>query len=206
MEISSVERNKKNKERLSVYIDGRYSFSISEDDYLSLNLYEKRELTAEELDYIKNTLVFREAKSDAIRYLTSKLRTEKEVGLKLQDEGYDESTVDQVIEELRALGYINNKLYVQKYVFDRSKLKPISKRLMKVELQHRGIPDELIDEVLDDWNMDDSAVAEGLVRRKFGKYDLQDEKVTRKVYAFLKHRGYGYEIAEGVIRKLSEAK
>jgi regulatory protein len=56
MEITSVEKNKKNKDRMSVYIDGRFSFSISEDDYLAMHLYDKSQINAEEIDYIKNTL------------------------------------------------------------------------------------------------------------------------------------------------------
>ena len=111
MEITSAERNKKNKNRLSIYVDGRFAFTISEEDYISMNLYENPILTEEKMDYIKNTLNFKEAKSLAVRYLSMKIRTEKEVLKKLQDEGYDTTCAEQVVDELKAIGYINNKLY-----------------------------------------------------------------------------------------------
>lgn len=202
MEITSVEKSKKNKDRLSIYIDGRFSFTISEDDYISMNLYDNPVLTEDTVNYIKNTLNFREAKSLAVRYLSLKLRTEKEVRVKLDGEGYDSACTEQVIEELKAIGYINNKLYAQKYVFDRSKLKPLSKKLMKQELQNKGIPEEVAVEVLDDWKVDDIVVAESLLKRKFGKYDLNDEKILKKAYMFLLHRGFSHDLIKGAIHNV----
>ena len=204
MKITSVEKSKKNQKRLSVYIDGKFSFTISEDDFISMNLYENPELTQDRIDYIKNTLNFREAKSTAVKYLSSRLRTEKEVSFKLHNEGYDSVCIEDVIEELKALGYINNKLYAQKYVYDRSKLKPLSKKLMKQELLSRGIQEEITDEVLEDWKVEDTNVAASLLKRKFGKYDLSDEKIIKKVYMFLMHRGFSLDTIREALRDVIE--
>lgn len=204
MEITSVEKSKKNKDRLSIYIDGKFSFTISEDDYLSMNLYDKPVLTEDTVDYIKNTLNFCEAKSLAVRYLSMKLRTEKEIRVKLQNEGYDSVCIEKVIDELKAIGYINNKLYAQKYVYDRSKLKPLSKKLLKQELQTRGIPGNVADEVLDDWKVEDMVVAESLLKRKFGKYDLTDEKILKKAYMFLLHRGFSHDTIREALHNVVE--
>lgn len=202
MQITLVEKNKKNKGRLSVYIDGRFSFSISEDDYLSLNLYDKTELSVEEIDYIKNDINFRTAKNSALKYISYKLKTEKEVRQKLHAEGFDEGSINMAVEELIALGYINNKIFVQKFIYDRSKLKPKSKKMIKLELLNKGIQEDIIDEVLGDWNVDEVVAAESLVKRKFGKYNIQDELIQKKIYMFLKHRGYSHEIIESVRGKM----
>ncbi len=200
MKITSAEKNKKYKDRLSVFVDGKFSFTISEEDYISMNLYEEQELTQETIDYIKDTLNYRDAKSRAVRYLSMKLRTEKEVRDKLNEEGYDDDCIEKAVNELKAIGYINNQLYAQKYVFDRSKLKPISKKLMKKELTFRGIPEEIADEVLEDWKVEDSAVAESLLKRKFGKYDLSDKKVLKKAMMFLMHRGFSGDTIREALR------
>lgn len=202
MEITSAERNKKNRNRLSVCIDGKFSFTISEEDYISLHLYEKAEITEETLDYIKNTLNFREAKAKAVRYLSMKIRTEKEVMEKLINEGYDHDCAEKVIDELKAIGYINNKLYAQKYIFDRSKLKPLSRKMMKMELMSKGIPEDTVNEVLADWKVEDSVVAERLIKSKFGKYDLNDGKILKKAYMFLAHRGFSADTIKTAIRDM----
>ncbi|NMA33497.1 MAG: regulatory protein RecX [Clostridiaceae bacterium] len=201
MVITSVERNRKHRDRLSVFVDGRFAFTISEEDYLSLNLYEKSEITEETIEYIRNTVNFRDARSRAVRYLTLRIRTEKEVRDKLKSEGFDRECISRVIDELKAIGYINNQLYAQKYVFDRSKLKPMSKKMMKLQLLSKGISEETADEVLSDWKAEDSDVARSLVKRKFGKYDLGDEKILRKAYMFLAHRGFTGDTIREVLRE-----
>jgi len=204
MKITSVERDKKNKDKFTVYIDNQPAFKISEEDYLSLNLYEEKDITSDEIDYIKNEVNFRRAKSVAVKYLSMKLRNEKDVYSKLINEGYSRKTAERVVEELKSLGYINDKLYVQKYIFDRSKLKPKSKKLLKLELLNKGIKEDDIDEVMADWKVDESVVAENLARKKFGKYDLRDEKIVKKVFSFLHHRGFSYEIINEVVSKMKD--
>lgn len=202
MIVTSVDRDKKNKNMLRVYIDGKFSFSIPEEDYLRLNLYEKKEISQEEIEHIKDNIIFRAAKLSAVKYLALRLRCEGDVRQKLAKEGYGRDIIEKVIEEVKALGYINDKLFVQKYIYDRSKLKPKSKKMLKMELKNKGIAEDIINEVIDDWKMDDSIVAESLVLRKFGKYDLKDEKIIKRIYSFLHHRGFNYETIEGVISKV----
>lgn len=204
--ITSVERNKKNSDKLAVWIDGKYTFSISEEDFLRLNLYEEKEITDQEIEHIKNNINYRAAKSSAVKFLSLKLRCEEEVRKKLDHEGYDRETIENVIEELKGIGYINDKMYTQRFVYDRSKLKPKAKKLIKFELMSKGVEESVIDEVLGDWEVNEETLAESLLKRKFGKYDLNDEKVMKKAYAFLQHRGFGYEMISSVIRNLQNEK
>ncbi|MGE5614222.1 MAG: regulatory protein RecX [Bacillota bacterium] len=204
MKITSIEKNKKNRDMLSVYIDGKFAFTISESNFLSMNLYDDLDLSEEKIDYIKNTLNFLEAKDKAIRFLTMKLRTEKEVRDKLRESGYDNNCIEMVINELKAIGYINNKLYAQKYIYDRAKLKPQSKKMMKRQLLLKGISEDIADEVLKDWKVDDLTVARSLVKRKFGKYEMSDEKVRRKAQSFLIYRGFSTGTIKEALRDLAE--
>ncbi|HEY9060466.1 MAG TPA: regulatory protein RecX [Pseudobacteroides sp.] len=195
---------KRDKDTVIVDIEGNYSLVISEDDYFRLNLYEKEEITKEEFDYINHKINFRNAKSMAIRFVSLKMRSEKEIYNRLRDEGFDEGTVLKVIEELTTMGYINDLLYAGKFVQDRCKLKPKSLKMLRFELRNKGISDSIIEEVLDKVDIDESAIAEGLVRKKFGKYDFNDEKIIKKVYYFLRHRGYSSEIIESVLKNFKQ--
>jgi regulatory protein len=44
-------------------------------------------------------------------------------------------------------------------------------------------------------------VARNLVRKKFGKYDLKDEKIIKKAYRFLAHRGFNRDTIREVLRE-----
>lgn len=202
MIITSVERNKKNKERFSIFIDGEYSFSVSEEAYLRMGLYEKKEISSSEIEHLKTFENFKTAKSTAVRYLSIKFHSEKEVCLKLENEGFDEKTITSVVEELKSIGYINDKIYVQKFIYDRSKLKPKAKKMLKYELLAKGISESFIDEILNEWEVDEETVAYNLIKKKFGKYNFEDEKVIRKVYSFLHHRGYSFEIIDNIVKNI----
>jgi len=201
MVITDIKRNKDN---VILSIDGKYSLVVSEEEYLRLNLYDKDEITKEEFDYINHQINYRNAKSVAIRFVSLKLRGEKEIYTRLNDLGYDESTVLKVIEELKAMGYINDLLYASKFIHDRCKLRPKSIKMLRFELKNKGISDSIISEVLDKMDIDEHAVAEGLVRKKFGKCDLSDDKIIKKVYNFLRHRGYSLSVIESVLRNIRE--
>lgn len=196
MVITSIERQAKNKKRLSVFVDGEYSFSLNEEDYMKLGLYENRRITADEIRRIKNLVNFNSAKSDAIRFVSLKIRSGKEVGEKLKRMGYEQDTADRVVDELKGMGYIDDRLYALKYINDRRKLKPQSKRMLKYDLARRGIGEEIIDDVLSEIDMDEESEAYRIAKSRYGRYDIRKDDVRRKVRMFLLRRGYG----EGTIR------
>jgi len=202
MQITSVHKNNKNNKRVSIYVDDQYAFSIQEEDYLRLGLYEKKELTQDEIDYINNSINFKSAKFAAIKYLSYKLRSEMEVRTRLSSLDYDSDIVNQTIKELKSMGYINDVMFVQKYIYDRSKLKPQSKKMLKYDLKSKGIPEEIIDQILDNWEMDEVSIAAGLIKRKFGKYDIFSQKILKRVQFFLFHRGFSYETIMEALRSL----
>lgn len=204
MFITSFEKSNKNKDMISVFIDQQYAFSLPEEEYIRLGLYEKSEITEEDLSYIKREVLQKSAKSKALRYVSFKLLSEKELFSKLQSKGFDDDTIRIVVDDLKAMGYINDKIYAQKFVFDRSKLKPKSKKMLKMELNNRGISDDIIDEVLDNFEYDEVTIAERLIRKKFGKYDLNDPKIETKVISFLMHRGFQYEIIKHGLLNISK--
>ncbi len=204
MVITSFEKSNKNKDMISIFIDKQYAFSMPEEEYIRLGLYEKSEITEEDLSYIKREVLQKCAKSKAITYVSFKLLSEKELFNKLQSKGFDEDTIKIVVDDLKAMGYINDKIYAQKFVFERSKLKPKSKKMLKMELNNRGISDDIIDEVLDNFEYDEVTIAERLIRKKFGKYDLNDPKIENKVISFLMHRGFQYEIIKNGLLNISK--
>lgn len=200
--IIAFETGKKNKDMVSVFIDNEYAFSLPEEEYIRLALYEKTEITHNELEYIKREVLQKNAKSKALRYISLKLLTEHELFTKLKSKGFDDETVSLVVDELKAMGYVNDKIYAQKFVFERCKLKPKSKKMLKLELNNKGVTDDIIDEVLDNFEYDEEIVIERLIKKKFGKYDLHEVKIENKIISFLMHRGFSYESVKSVLSNI----
>lgn len=202
MVITSIKRQAGNKKRLSVFVDGEYSFSLNEEDYMKLGLYENCRITADEIRRIKNLVNFNSAKSDAIRFVSLKIRSGKEVGEKLKRMGYEQDTADRVVDELKGMGYIDDRLYALRYVNDRRKLKPQSKRMLKYDLARRGIGEEIIDDVLAGVDVDEESEAYRIAKSRYGRYDINKGDVRRKVRMFLLRRGYSEETIRAALKRL----
>ncbi|MDD4493054.1 MAG: regulatory protein RecX [Eubacteriales bacterium] len=204
MKITSVKKNPEQKNTLILCIDDDYTFDLSEENYLKYGLYEEKELSHEDIDTIKRLQKVEEAKQKVLQYLQYKLRSSSEVFNKIVSDGYDRNIATTVIEDFKALGYLNDSIYVQKYLYDRTKLHPKSRNLLKEELHAKGIEERIIDEILPEWKLDDATTARVLVKKKFGKYDLTDEKIIKKLFYFLRHRGFSFEIIENLINDISK--
>ncbi len=142
---------------------------------------------------------FDKAKSFAVKRLVMRHYTQKELELKLRSAGFDDGAIVRTITELQSLGYINDELYARKFINDRLKLKPKAKRFLRYELMKKGITAEMADTLLGEYKIDECKTAEMLLRKKFCKFDLTDNKIRMRAYNFLKNRGYDENIIKALL-------
>lgn len=185
-----------------ICIDNSYSLSVPEEVYFKHNLYEKPEISDEELEVIKKASSFSMAKTKALTYLSFKARTSKEVENKLIKDGFSANIVAKVIKELIVDGYINDSIYVRRYINDRIKLKPKSKNMLVYELKNKGIDETVILEVLDELKIDNMAIASNLLLKKFNDFNISDIKIKRKIYSFLRYRGFNDSEIRDVLKQI----
>ena len=203
MTITAVEKVK-DKGMVRVFIDDNYAFSIPEQDYNKNKLYKDITLSQEQLDDIRNKILVRAARERAVRYLTFKDRSEYEIFNKLVDAGFDRSVAQNAVNELKAIGYLDDTRFAMKYLSERIRTKALSKKTLGYELKNKGIDNEIIEKALSEFEIDDYEVALREGKRKFGKYDLKDKKIEQKVCRFLLHRGFSYEIVNKVLREMKK--
>ncbi|MFA6308149.1 MAG: regulatory protein RecX [Clostridia bacterium] len=204
MKITSINNDTGKNDRLSVYVDGKYSFSVSKKDFDNLSLHVDKEMYVEDITFIREKLNVNSAKFCAINFLSYKIRSEKEIVDKLIKKGFDDDTIESAIAELKSMGYINDKIYSRKYIYDKNKLRPLSKKMLKYNLVNKGISKLLADKVIEECALDDKAVAFILMKKKFGKNDLTDEKIIKKVFSFLSRKGLNYEDIKNAFETLKE--
>ena len=119
MRITSAIKQKNNPNMIQIYIDDSYAFSIPEEEYLRLNLYEKEEIDLEEIKFIREEVNVKFAKQRALRMLATRYRTEYEIKEKLLDLGFDYEFVAEAILQLKSMGYINDRfLLLNTYPID----------------------------------------------------------------------------------------
>lgn len=82
-------------------------------------------------------------KGKIMKYIMYKKRTEKEVWEKFKNE--DRDILQTTIENLKELGYINDKIYIDRFIHEAIALKNLSIFELKYKLCAKGIEDNIID-------------------------------------------------------------
>ena len=83
-------------------------------------------------------------KTRVLRYIMFKKRTEKEVWQKFSEE--DSELLEETIEILKNLGYIDDTVYIERFIAESLSLKNLSIYELKYKLQTKGVKKSLIDE------------------------------------------------------------
>lgn len=202
MRITSTLPTRDNQ-MMRIYIDENYAFSVPKEDYIRLGLYEKEEITQDEIERIRQEVVLRAAREKATGYLMYRDRSEGEVIEKLINAGFDKDIAQEAASALKALGYIDDTRYARKYITDRLKNKAMSRKAIRFELERKDISLQIIEEALSETEVNEDEIALRTAKKKFGKYDVKDEKVRQKIMRYLCHKGFSVETGWKVIRILS---
>ena len=85
-----------------------------------------------------------------MKYVIFKRRTENEIRKKCKMLDYTDEYTDDIIDYLKEADYINDDLYVQKYIQNAIRLKNSSIFELKMDLIRRGIDEDLFEKYIDD--------------------------------------------------------
>lgn len=203
--ITDLQPQKRNKDRLNVFIDGEYAFSVS--SMLGSSLKVGQRLTADEVRKIKVSDSFDKAKQMSFRYLSYRPRSTAEVRNYLHGKGFDPMVVDRVIDKLLHRDYLDDVAFTHYWIDQRQTHSPRGVLALRHELLKKGVPPTLIDAAVDEVDEKDAALR--AVERKTDRWaKLPKQQFRRKISGFLERRGFSYtiipEVAEIVWLSLEE--
>jgi len=142
----------------------------------------------------------------ALFYLTSKMRSVREVENRLDDLQYGEGDIITTIDRLKELNLLNDRAYAEEYVRSRLASKPVSRQKLFIELKTHKIPDEIIESVLSDLNKDTEAENACMVAEKFMRQmnDLEESVRRERIFRRLISRGFSFETSMTAIHNVEE--
>ena len=135
---------------------------------------------------------FEEALKRALKFLGYRARTEEQVRMKLTQLGFPQTTVDATRERLRSLNLMNDETFARDWAMTRATNHGYGLQRIERELRQKGISESLIGPILQETFVEqgEKERAKALVQKRFAGKDLKDNKVLRRVIAFLQRRGY----------------
>lgn len=197
--ITAITRQKRNKERVNVFIDGAYAFSLAE--ITAAWLKPGQELTPEDIARLDSEDAVEKAKQSAYGYLTYRPRSTAEVRQNLLKKEYDETVVEQVLTRLTELNLLNDRDFARFWIEQRETFKPRSRRALRQELYQKGISQDIIDEVIS--GVDETAAARKAAQKKAQNWrQLPRETFFSKMGGYLQRRGFNFAITKTVSEEL----
>lgn len=197
MKITKIEVQKKNKNRVNLYLDNAFNCGLSLEVVVKYGLKEGKELNQELLDFLCDSSEKEVAMNKAISYIARYQKTEKEIQEYLLKKGFEDEIIQEVIKKLKEYNFIDDDLFAQNYI--KYKTRSVGKRKLAYELRKKGIKETLIDNNIDIYSQDSDNVL--LVAEKYLRNKPRDIKTKQKTYRYLLSRGF---ISEDIIRALNK--
>ena len=204
--VTKIESQKRNPKRKSVFIDGKFAFGLDQEIFYKSGWKKGDNLTDQQIKKITKEERKKEAKDMALRFLSFRRRTEKQVKEKLQKKGFDEKTIKATIDKLKEFDLINDLEFATSWVKDRLSFKPRGRKLLKQELYKKGISKETIEQVTEELCQDEDKSALELLEKIKKRYKGLEPKVARRrMFGFLLRRGFSYETTKKALNQVNRS-
>ncbi len=187
--ITALKLQKKNKERVNVYLDGRYAFSLAAIE--AARLKRGQLLSDQEIEDLLERDSFQKAYAQALRFLSYRPRSEAEVCRYLQGKKVSPVIEAEVVERLTASGLLDDQAFASYWVENRESFNPRGRHALRYELCQKGLSEETITWALEDIDEEESAYR-ALISRARRMPPLDRGSFRKKLSSFLRRRGFSY--------------
>jgi len=197
--VTAITAQKRNKDRVSVYLDGEYAFGLAR--IVAAWLQVGQVLSEEKIALLTSQDEVEAAYAKSLRLLNQRDHTSAEIKQYLKNHEVNESAIDEVVGRLERAGLINDERFAQNWIENRSEFRPRSRRALAFELRSRGISPDAYEAALE--QTDEEEMAYRAAMKQSSKYQhLTWPEYRQKMIAFLARRGFSYSTSAPVTRRV----
>jgi len=224
MQITKLEYQKNNSDRVNVFVDGKFSFALNTSQIISLGIVSGQELTSVQLQSVMSASDYGFLLSSALNFLSFRQRSEWEIKQyllkKIKSKKKKESSpdpkennglVENIINKLRSLKMTNDEEFAKWLIESRRGSRPKGKMAIEMELSRKGIDREIVHKLLNNSTEDKISELE-LAKRALGKKAEKlllindDKKASLKekdrLLRFLLSKGFNWEVAQTAVEEV----
>ncbi len=204
LEITALEPQARNKERVSVFLDGAFALGLHLEVVEALGLREGKRVDPAELADMARREELRRARDLALRFLGTRARSEAEIHRRLERGGFEVDIIEGTLEVLRSHGYVDDAEFSRQWVEARSEGRGVGSRRLAAELRQKGVDRSVIGSAL---GQVDPALeveqATGLALKRHSQLKSEEPRTAkRKIAAYLQRRGYSWEVCDQALARV----
>lgn len=228
MIISKIERQKKDKQRYSLFVEDQFLLGIDEAVLIHFGMHKGQEISEEMLAEIREAEYHQKVYSKAIHYLSFGLRTIKEMrdylakvpalnAEELQSEAgkenageaakIDDSLISQIIERLLKQNYLDDLIYGQSYVRTSALINRKGPSTIQQELIKKGLTEQEILQALEEYPVDQQIENIQQLSEKYirTKKNIPFKMLKNKLFEHLLVKGYDSDLIKQEMTQLDFA-
>lgn len=212
MKITGLKAQVRDINRVNVFVDGAYSFSLDITQVAELGIRVGKEYTEEQLAELEDESQFGKLYTRSLEYVLTRPRSQREMRnylyRKTRDtpmknglmrKGVSKELTERVFDRLEAKGYIDDEKFARFWVENRNVRKGISLRKLQSELAAKGVDRAIVDRIIDQGDRLDSDEIKKIIAKKAVRYS--DEQ---KLIAYLMRQGFSYDSIKEALRTLED--
>ena len=195
--ITRLASGRKNPNRVNLYLDGKFAFSLSLDEVVKNSLKKNLDLTPVQINALRQTDDFHRVYAKILNFISYRPRSEFEICSRLHQ--YQSNDIEGIIALLTDQGYLNDLVFAQWFVASRLTHKTRSPRALRAELARKGIAREIIDQALTRAE-DPRDTIKRILSKKLGTTGPLAVSARQKIFAYLLRQGFGWEMVKEVVK------
>ena len=195
--ITSLESQKTNRERLSVFVDGAFFCGVTIDDAVCNRLATGMEISESDLAELAKSAGENDLYNKAVAYILTSPKTERQVNQYLFKKEPSRDVREKITERLQNAGLVNDESYAE--LFAETKSSKMSIRAIKSKLMARGVNATLAEETVSKLDTGGQAEIAMVAAEKYMRSKDRDTKNLLKLNRFLVTKGFDFETVNDIL-------
>ncbi len=194
--ITTIKRQVKNKNRVSIFVDGEYFGALDEKTFMESGLKSGDELNEETWEDIYSQAENQSAFNKAIGYISKLMRSEKQVREYLAKKGYEQKAADYAISKMLEYKYLDDTAYAKMILSHQINVKKAGAMAVRTAFRKNGISSDIQEDVLAEYTGEmQKENAKVQYEKLLKKYQREPDEYKRKnkIAQAMMRRGFDWE-------------
>lgn len=199
-QITAIEPQKRKAGRFNIFVDGKFSFALSEKILADEDLAVGQKITGAKIEKLITEYELSKNLEKVFKFLSYRLRSQKEIVNYLKKRNLGEEEINLIVKKLEKLKMLNDFEFAKFFIESRLKFRPKGKQLLKLELTQKGVEKDTIEKVLSEIEISEVELAQTAISKKLPRFlKLGEIEAKTKVFQFLARRGFTWEVIKTVV-------
>ncbi len=190
MKITSLKQQVKNPERVSIFVDEKYSFSLSLDELVTQKLKKDQDLNQADVKRLKKISDDGKLRTRSLEWLLNRPHSIREFKHYLYRKKAGHELSESLVQEFSNKNYLNEQKFGQ-WLVELHQRRGKSNRAIRAELFKKGLDREMIDGLMEGDTDDEPQRLKTLIAKK--RQTLRYKNDPQKLAQYLVAQGFNWQ-------------